>query len=116
MPETSPTLITVVLAVIFCIVVGGLLLRPKQPPQATFKCARCGSVARHTERTIEAWRRSAKRLFCDSCHRIWLEAQPRQSNGRAYGRVPASSGRGCLGVLFVLAFFPIALVFLFLYA
>ena len=116
MPRIDPTLIAVIVAVVLCIFVARLFFRPKEPPQTNFKCARCGTIARHTERTVEAWRRNPNRLYCDACHRKWLEARPRQSGGATFARASSSSNRGCLSVLLVLAVVPIALVAFFLYA
>jgi hypothetical protein len=93
-----------------------LALRPKQPPTATFKCARCSSISRHNKRTSEAWRRNAKQLFCDVCHRKWLASQPQQVQGSPPRGAPASSNRGCFGVMLLLALFPFALIAMILYA
>jgi len=112
---TDAALVAMVVAAIIAGIVR-FLFRPKQPPTATFKCARCSSVSRHTKRTAEAWRRDAKRLFCDSCHRKWIKSQPRQSGGASYGPLNASSNRGCLGVMLLLALFPVALMAIILYA
>jgi hypothetical protein len=115
MVPTGAALLAIVVAVIVAVVVR-TLLRPKQSPSATFKCARCSSVSRHTKRTAEAWRRNAKALFCDSCHRKWLETRPRQPDGVAHGPPPTSSGRGCLGVMLLLALIPVGLLTVALYA
>lgn len=93
-----------------------LFLRPKRPPTQSFKCARCSRISRHSERTAEAWRRNVKQLFCDSCHRRWLEAQPRQVTAGANRPIHASSKSGCFSVLLVLAIVPIVLFALVLYA
>jgi hypothetical protein len=114
MSRIDPTLIAVIVAVVVCIIILKFLIRPKRPPTASYKCARCGTVARHTERTVEAWRRNASRLYCDVCHRKWLEAQPRQIGTTTFARASGNSNRGCLGILLTLAVIPIALVALLL--
>jgi len=116
MSRIDPTLVAVIVAVVLCIFVIRFLFRPKGPPTASFKCARCGIVARHTERTVEAWRRKANRLYCDACHRKWLETQPRQTGATSFSPATSGSRRGCLGMLFVLLCVPIALVAFALYA
>jgi hypothetical protein len=105
----SYTLIATIAVVALLIGVVRLLIHPKRPPTAKFKCARCGAVELHSERTENAWRGGTKRLFCDSCHRIWLAGHPNQSTafGAASNR-RSSAGRGCLGVAILLAVFPFA--------
>jgi hypothetical protein len=93
------------------------LARPKQPPRATFTCARCSTTTRHSQRTVEAWRAGAKRLFCDTCHRKWLTAQPQNSNSVGGRRASAGPARsGCLGISLALVLVPIALVAFVVYA
>ena len=91
--------------------------RPAQPPRRTFTCARCSTTTPHTDRTIEAWRKGTKRLFCDTCHQRWLSAQPRTnvpSPARASAAGPSRSG--CLGISLVLVLVPLALVAFAMYA
>jgi|SRR5215471_3706453 len=114
MPRIDPTLIVVIVAVVLAVFAVRLLFRPREPPTATFKCARCGIVARHSERTAEAWRRKISRLYCDACHRKWLEAHPRQSDTTTLGS--GASRQGCLGVLLLAVCVPIAVVMVALYA
>ena len=116
MLRIDPTLVAVIVAVVLCIFVIRFLFRPKGPPTVSFKCARCGTVARHTKRTVEAWRRKANRLYCDACHRRWLETQPHQTVPTNFSAVTGGSRRGCLGALLVLLCIPIALVAFALYA
>ena len=113
--STDIALVAMVIAAVVAFFVR-LLLRPRQPTSASFKCARCNSISRHSKRTSEAWRRNAKQLFCDACHRKWLESQPQRSQGAPPGRVPASSNRGCLGVMLLLVLSPLALLTIILYA
>src|SRR5690349_16162519 len=114
----SQTTIIAILAVIVVLVgLTRLLLRPKRPPSSSFKCARCGVVAGHTERTEGAWRGGAKRLFCDSCHRLWLAAQP--AGAAASSQSTHRSQRtkaGCLSVTIVLVVLPLALLLTVVYA
>ena len=107
MPSTETT-IAIIVAVTVLAGVLGLLLRPKGPPTATFKCARCGVVARHAQRTENAWRSGVKRLYCDTCHRQWLRANPDRANPPSRGNTRAS-GRGCFTATVALLLVPAGL-------
>jgi hypothetical protein len=119
MDLTTTTIIAAIVAVVVVGAIIGLLNRPKLPPQKSFMCARCSKVAPHNDRTIEAWRRGTKALFCDSCHKIWLSAQPPRK-GSAQPQFARATGpspnRGCLGVLVLLVACPLALIALLIYA
>ena len=106
---SAQTIAILVVAAVVAAGLIGLLFRPKGPPTATFKCARCSVVARHSNRTVNAWKSGAKRMYCESCHREWLRANP----GRA---VAPSSGRGCFAVSLALILIPTGLYFAVLYA
>jgi hypothetical protein len=109
--------IWIVVAAIVLSVLVKYLARPKQLPRSTFTCARCSTTTRHSNRTAEAWRNGAKRLYCDSCHRKWLSAQPQAAHGPGGGAVFARPARsGCLGASLVLVLVPFALVAFVLYA
>jgi hypothetical protein len=113
----SYTLIATIVIVALLIGVARLFARPKRPPSAKFKCARCGAVELHSERTENAWRGDTKRLFCDSCHRIWLAGQPNRSPAfAAASNKRPSASRGCLGVAILLAVFPFAAYWAYTYA
>ncbi|TNC71465.1 hypothetical protein FHI69_28330 [Janthinobacterium lividum] len=95
------------LVVIFFV---GKHLSKKLPKETHFECARCGTVACHTDRTIEAWRNNKTAFFCQSCHIKWLHARaPRE---RERGASPAGSRpgsrSGCLGVVVLFAVVPLA--------
>ncbi|NVI82600.1 hypothetical protein [Janthinobacterium sp. BJB401] len=82
----------------------------KRPKETHFECARCGTLACHTDRTIEAWRNNKTTFFCQSCHIKWLHARtPRE---RERGTSPAGSRpgsrSGCLGVVVLFAVVPLA--------
>lgn len=82
----------------------------KRPKETHFECARCGTLARHTDRTIEAWRNNRTSYFCQSCHLKWLHGRaPRE---RERGTSPAGrssrSPSGCLGVVVLFAVVPLA--------
>ena len=108
MPSPEVIAAGVVLAVL-AIGVARLLTRPRRPQSNAFRCARCGANTRHSPRSELAWRNGAKRLFCDSCHQLWLSAQPSGPRSRA-GPGIAASNRGCLGVAVLLAACPLALL------
>lgn len=106
MPSTGTTLALIVAALVLA-EIAGLFFRPKGPPTKAFKCARCGVAARHSERTENAWRTGAGRIYCDACHRRWLIANPDRVTTRQ-GRL-RTSGRGCFTVMVALALAPAAL-------
>lgn len=58
------------------------LMHKREPREKFFKCSSCGTTARHTERTIEAWRNNNK---------VLLPNLPRQM-----ARGPAASGARAL--------------------
>jgi hypothetical protein len=99
------------LEAIFGIIIAGVivlsfvsrLLPKRQPKEKTFKCTRCGVVSRHTERTIEAWRNHKVKFFCPACHAKWLQSRSPQSS-----RGNVGSGSGCLGIVVLFAFIPLA--------
>lgn len=78
----------------------------KLPKETHFECARCGTLARHTDRTIDAWRNNKTTFFCQSCHLKWVRARaPRE---REPGTSPAGARSGCLGVVALFAVVPLA--------
>ena len=107
MPSTETTIAIIVSMVVLAGILG-LFFRPKGPPTKSFKCARCSVVAQHSERTANAWRSGAKRLYCDSCHRQWLRANPERSAQVQRGGA-RTSGRGCFTVMLALILVPSAL-------
>lgn len=107
MPSTATT-IAIIVSLVVIAGIFGLFFRPKGPPTKTFKCARCGAVAQYSERTESAWRSGVKRLYCDSCHRHWLRANPDRVAHSQRGS-PRTSGRGCFTVTVALVLVPAAL-------
>lgn len=103
----SPEIIigSVVAGIVVLVLVGKLLPKP-QPKEKHFKCARCGTVSRHTERTIEAWRNKKTKFFCQSCHAHWLQSRPPQ--GREGFLSAGGSRSGCLGLVLLFALMPLA--------
>jgi hypothetical protein len=53
--------------------------RAATPTDVRFKCARCSELFPHTKRTVAAWTKGSRQLFCDDCHRKWRSAQPRRA-------------------------------------
>lgn len=84
----------------------GKLLPKRKPKESHFKCARCGALSQHTERTIEAWRNHKTKFFCQTCHAKWLQSRPPQERER-FSSV-GSSRSGCLGVVVLFAVVPLA--------
>lgn len=102
------------------------------PSAMQFTCARCSAQVTHTKRTVAAWEKGSRRIFCDACHKKWRSAQPLQeaaprANASLAPRSPGSEGtsprasgpayafgaggpRGCLGVVLVVLFVPAAVM------
>ncbi len=101
------------------------------PTSMYFTCAGCSRQFPHTKRTVAAWEKGSRRVFCNSCHKKWRNAQPPkgQSSDPVWGAVqrneevplalprstrthaPATSGRGgCLSVAVLLLLVPVILL------
>jgi hypothetical protein len=82
----------------------------KMPKETHFECARCGTVARHSDRTIAAWRNNKTTFFCQSCHIKWVHARTPRERARSASAAGSRSGSrsGCLGVVVLLAVVPLA--------
>ena len=80
------------------------------PKETHFECARCGTLARHTDRTIEAWRNNKTTFFCQSCHIKWVHARTPRERARSATPAGSRSGSksGCLGVVVLFAVVPLA--------
>jgi hypothetical protein len=94
-----------------------------------FTCAGCTGQFSHTKRTVAAWEKGSRRVFCDACHRKWRKAHPSEvSSTRADAavaargdsarhepaRVPslaysseAKAPSGCLGVALLILLIPV---------
>jgi hypothetical protein len=105
-PMAPEVIVGVVIAGVVVLSLVGKLLPKRQPKETHFKCARCGAVSRHTERTIEAWRNNKAKFFCQSCHAKWLQSRPSQEGERLSSA--GSSRSGCLGVIVLFALVPLA--------
>ena len=97
--------VIVVATVALPLVLIGLISK-SVPKDKTFRCARCKSIAPHSQRTINAWRKSKKKFFCDACHVKWLETLPPRARERAAYLGGARSEFGCLGVVLLFAIVP----------
>jgi hypothetical protein len=97
-----------------------------------FTCAGCSGQFAHTKRTVAAWEKGSRRVFCDACHKKWRNAQPPQTSSvRANasapsrssvergkpGRVPglayspeAKAPGGCLGVVLLMLLIPVVVL------
>jgi hypothetical protein len=94
--------ILIIVGVVALLLVPRMLRRSRRPKETTFQCARCATIAAHSNRTIEAWRAGRTKLFCTNCHAEWLRRQPA-------GSLPRSAARsGCLSVLIGVALLPLA--------
>jgi len=112
MTSISPELfVGLVIGGVLLLVVVQKLFPMARPKEKHFKCERCGSVAQHTERTIEAWRNKKTKFFCSSCHAKWLQSQPQVERDRARARGGMGARSGCFGVVLLLAILPVAAYF-----
>jgi hypothetical protein len=102
----------IVIAVVVVVSFVGKLLPKRQPKEENFKCSRCGAISLHTERTIEAWRSAKTKFFCQSCHAKWLHSRPHQERERFSSHGTVDSRSGCLGIVVLFAFVPLAGYFL----
>ncbi|MGO4998189.1 cold shock domain-containing protein [Oceanisphaera sp. W20_SRM_FM3] len=87
-----------------------LLNRQKKPKERHFNCRGCRAVAEYDARTLAAWKSGFTQLYCKACHSQWLRNKPKsatqpESNSSIS---KTSNGSGCLGLLLVLVFMPIA--------
>lgn len=96
------------------VVVGfiALLVPKRRPPSLVFTCARCRRTTRHNHRTEEAWRNGSAKLFCNDCHRLWLQSRPQPPHGM---RSTSARRSGCLGVVVLAAVVPVGMALTWLY-
>ncbi|MGK5061054.1 hypothetical protein [Janthinobacterium sp. LB3P112] len=87
---------------------AGKYFSKKLPKETHFECARCGTLARHTDRTIDAWRNNKTTFFCQSCHIKWVRARALRERERNTSLAGSGSGSGCLGVVVLFAVVPLA--------
>lgn len=76
------------------------LNRLKVPENDVFSCIKCKKIESHSKRTIRAWNTGKVKLYCNNCHREWLQKYGNTNSSR-----DSMSGGGCLSslVLFMLA-------------
>ena len=95
--------------IVVCIVIGlfalAALFKGKRPPTASFTCARCQKQEIYSTRTIEAWRRGFKRIYCKSCHYLWLK---KNSENIRPSISQSQRNSGCLGMILLLPIIPAA--------
>lgn len=99
-------LIGAVVAAVAIIGLVGKILPKRKSPSSVFQWDRCGTVARHNDRTSGAWRSGKTKFFCQACHAKWLQSRPPRER-ESYAKSTASSS-GCLGVVVLFAFLPLA--------
>lgn len=46
------------------------------PQSVRFTCAKCSNQFNHTRRTIAAWEKGSRRIFCNGCHKKWIDSRP----------------------------------------
>ena len=81
------------------------------PSNMRFICARCSGQFTHTKRTVSAWEKGSRKVFCDACHKNWRNAQPpRAQSNRPTNQARPESKSGCLGVCILVVAIPVALI------
>jgi hypothetical protein len=111
-PELAFGVVVIVLLVLAALKVA---FRGPAPRSQHFKCARCGTLTTHSERTIEAWRHKRSKFYCQSCHAHWLASRPAGANGRSASFNPLRSG-GCFGVALLFVLVPVVAAYIWAYA
>ena len=86
--------------VVILLVSKALFGKQPIPPTKSFRCARCSTVEEYGPRTLEAWRKGIKKLYCQNCHRTWLNQQPNRI------RATSARGSGCASVTLVTTLIP----------
>ena len=109
---SQETIFGIAIAAIITMFLIGKLFPKRQPKEKHFRCGRCGAFSPHTERTIEAWRNSKAKFFCQTCHANWLQSRPSQGREQVPYRGNAGSGSGCLGIVVLFAIVQVAGYFL----
>lgn len=102
----SETVVAVAVLLVLALFVWRMAVRASaeaSPASKVFRCARCGTRARHTTRTVEVARRGQSRFFCDACHAFWLKTRASQPAAGRPSKVKPADGSGCLVVLCVAA-------------
>ena len=136
--------LAVAVAALFAVAVGFAIWRRRSgrasaakapsyrgPTSMHFTCAGCSGQFPHTKRTVAAWEKGSRRVFCDACHKKWRNARPPEARSSSLGenavQRPAvgtftptrpaaahssdNTGRsGCLGVVLLLLFVPVVLL------
>jgi hypothetical protein len=99
------------------------------PTNMYFTCAGCSGQFTHTKRTVAAWEKGSRRVYCDACHKKWRNAQPPQasttdarapihSHADAARSEPRRASRpayssdtkapsGCLGIVLLMLLLPV---------
>lgn len=96
----------IVIVVSLVAIAAGRLIPKRKPPSSVFVCARCGTASRHSERTIEAFRRGKDRFFCQTCHAKWLQSRPADAREQL-ASTRSSARSGCLGAVALFTLLPL---------
>ena len=94
-------LIIIAAIIIAFIIIKGFINNNRKPKNSSFKCARCKVIEKYTPRTIEAWRKGFKKIYCQNCHLAWLRNNPKQTYN-------SNNNGGCLSVI-AIAILPIVI-------
>jgi hypothetical protein len=68
--------------------------RPQRPgpDNLNYACAGCGGQFAHSRRTVAAWAKGTRHLYCNVCHKQWRNQQP-PPEMPLRARVPDQGGR-----------------------
>ena len=92
-----------------------IAFRGPAPRSQKYKCARCGTLTTHSERTIEAGRHRRSKFYCQSCHAHWLASQPVGAKRNSASFNPRRSS-GCLGIAILFVLVPVVAAYIWAYA
>ena len=92
--------IYLIVGVVVISVIIKILSSGRKPPKNDFICARCKKKESYSTRTIEAWRQGLNKIYCQSCHQLWLKNNPHNLKPNK------ASGGGCFSVLIIVTIIP----------
>ena len=101
----------IAVVIVFVLLILIYTFSGKKPESKTFSCSRCKKREQYSQRTLEAWRRGFKKIYCRQCHKKWLESNPNHKRQKTnYNSGSGSgSGSGCLSVLLIALFIPVTI-------
>lgn len=110
----SELIFGIAIATVVVLAVAAKILPKRRPPSPVFKCSRCGTAARHNDRTTGAWRSGKTKFFCQSCHARWLQSRPPQER-ESLSSLASNGSSGCLGVVVLFSLLQLGSLLLWAY-